>query len=113
MYKYLEYLNNPVIAGIFAALLVIGFAYIDKLINDRDYTYKYYIRLFMTVLTIVTALVYFIKQCSPSSGSIRHHRGGLRGGLNEASGSLSGGDGNIRAVVKKIGGDVYADMPDF
>ena len=42
MYKYLEYLNNPVIAGIFAALLVIGFAYIDKLINDRDYTYKYY-----------------------------------------------------------------------
>ena len=108
MYKYLEYLNNPIIAGLFAAFLVISFAYIDKWINDRDFTYKYYIRLFIVVSLTVSIIVYITNSRS------KYHLGG-----GDSFESLTGGaEKNVKTIVKKLGGggsgiDVYSDVPDF
>ena len=109
MYKYLEYLNNPIIAGLFAAFLVISFAYIDKWINDRDFTYKYYIRLFIVVSLTVSIIVYITNSRS------KYHLGGGGGSFEDITG---GAEKNVKTIVKKLGGggsgiDVYSDVPDF
>jgi len=117
MYQYLEYLNNPFIAGFFAAILVIAFAYIDKQINDRDFTYKYYVRLFLMVFFTVSVLVYVIKTNKVSSKHL--------GGGDGTSSLANHVEEPVRAIVEKIGrtggsssssvnrSRVFADIPDF
>jgi hypothetical protein len=95
MFKYSEYLKNPLIAGSVSGLLVMIFAYIDKKMNDRDIEGSYYAKLFTIVFLLVAGLVYF----TSSDGKIKISK--------QEGGSY---------VVKKItdtGLDVYTDVPDF
>ncbi len=95
MYQYLDYLKNPFIAGIVAALVIVTIAYIDQRMNDREFENNYYGKLFGGVFALVTGLVYFAKSGSTSTKQI---------------------GGGETTVVKKLGTsglDIYTDIPDF
>ncbi len=95
MNKYLDYLKNPLIAGLVAGLIIAIIAYVDQRMNDREFENSYYGKLFSGVFILVTSLVYFAK----SGTNIKQMSGG-----------------NSTTVVKKLGSnglDVYTDIPDF
>jgi|SRR3972149_5086106 len=108
MTEYLEYLKNPIIAGLTSGTVVVLFAYIDQKMNQRDFENSYYGKLFITISVLVAGLVYYAKL---GGGSLIHK---TRGG-NLQGDVLSSG---AKTIVKKIGGgnnglDIFTDAPDF
>lgn len=100
MNQYLEYLKNPLVAGGLSGSLIVLFAYLDKRMNDRYFDNKYYVKLFLCVSLLVSALVYFI---------------------NSSNNNIKKG-GNIVSFVEKLnqnggsssnGLEVYTDAPNF
>jgi len=100
MNQYLEYLKNPLVAGGLSGSLIVLFAYLDKRMNDRYFDNKYYVKLFLCVSLLVSALVYFI---NASNNNIK--KGGNIVSFVEKLNQNGGGSSN--------GLEVYTDAPDF
>lgn len=121
MQEYLEYLNNPFVAGLVAGLLVVGFAYLDVWWYERTVENSYYYRMFFLVSILVGVLVYL---AGTNGGSLIQRGGGNGGelkalGENMARATTGGG----KTIVQKLSGggrsmrggslDIYTNPPDF
>lgn len=114
MYQYLDYLKNPLIAGLVGASFIVLVAYIDKHMNHRDFENNYFYKVFIGVFILVAGLVYFAK-----SGTTN---------VKQIGGNISSGEEHLTTVVKKLGStgsnysggysggngsEIYTDIPDF
>lgn len=103
MNEYLEYLRNPLIAGVVGGVFIVILGYIDKYVNERDFDKYYFMKVFMCVFALVAGLVYFV---STPSKKI------MSGGAVEPE--ITGGNPIITTVVKKLNSmDIDTNAPDF
>ena len=104
MNEYLEYLKNPFMGALFAALFIVFLAYMDKRTNEREFEGNYFFKLFVAVYSLVAGLLYFV-------GSDSKVRKQVGGGSSMASAASGAGSSNV--VVNRSGLEIYADLPDF
>lgn len=104
MNEYLEYLKNPFMGALVAALFIVFLAYMDKRTNEREFEGNYFFKLFVAVYCLVAGLLYFV-------GSDSKVRKQVGGGSSMASAASGAGSSNV--VVNRSGLEIYADLPDF
>jgi hypothetical protein len=102
MNEYLEYLKNPFMGALVAALFIVFLAYMDKRTNEREFEGNYFFKLFVVVYCLVAGLLYFVG----SDSKIRKQVGG-------GSSMTSSSAGSSNVVVNRSGLEIYADLPDF
>ena len=101
MNEYLEYLKNPFMGALVAALSIVFVANMDKRTNEREFEGNYFFKLFVAVYCLVAGLLYFVG----SDGKVKKKMGG--------SSLMSGGGNTSNVVVNRSGLEIYADLPDF